>query len=154
MPGAAPVFPRSRTLARFNDLNKADRFTSACGLCVYRDTLFGPLFLGNTFVCEPVHNLVHREIVSAAGSTFRSRRPADESQSEFLASTDNWFRPTQARLGPDGALWVADMYRHVIEHPEWIPKAWQARLDLRRARSRPHLSGATRGAPVARGSPL
>ena len=35
------------------------------------------------------------------------------------------------RDGPDGALWVADMYRLVIEHPEWIPKEWQARLDLR-----------------------
>jgi len=35
------------------------------------------------------------------------------------------------RTGPDGALWIADMYRHVIEHPKWIPAEWQAKLDLR-----------------------
>src|SRR5262249_43148028 len=47
-----------------------------------------------------------------------------------LAAGDNWFRPTMIQTGPDGALWIADMYRHVIEHPQWIPKEWQAKLDL------------------------
>ncbi|MBI3465358.1 MAG: polysaccharide deacetylase family protein, partial [Planctomycetes bacterium] len=84
MPGAAPVFPISRTLARFNDYNAANRFTSACGLTIYRDELLGPEFTGNTFVSEPVHNLVHREIVTASGATFTSRRSADEARSEFL----------------------------------------------------------------------
>jgi putative membrane-bound dehydrogenase-like protein len=130
-PGASPVYPRSRTLERFNDFNKANRFTSACSAIIYRDDLFGPEFIGNSFVSEPVHNLVHREIVEAKGTTFTSRRAADELQSEFLASSDNWFRPTMVQTGPDGALWVADMYRHVIEHPQWIPPEWQKRLDLR-----------------------
>ena len=131
VPGASPVFPISRTLERFNDFNKANRFTSACSAIVYRDDLFGPDFENNTFVSEPVHNLVHREVMTAKGTTFSSRRADDEQQSEFLASTDNWFRPTMIQTGPDGALWIADMYRHVIEHPQWIPKDWQARLDLR-----------------------
>jgi putative membrane-bound dehydrogenase-like protein len=130
-PGVAPVYPLSRTLARFNDLHTANRFTSACSPIVYRDDLFGPAFAGNTFVSEPVHNLVHREVMTANGVTFTSRRAAGEERSEFLASSDNWFRPTTIATGPDGALWVADMYRHVIEHPEWIPKDWQRRLDLR-----------------------
>src|SRR5262249_27111782 len=39
--------------------------------------------------------------------------------------------PTTIRIGSDGALWVADMYRAVIEHPQWIPPDWQKRLDLR-----------------------
>ncbi|HEX5442248.1 MAG TPA: PVC-type heme-binding CxxCH protein, partial [Pirellulales bacterium] len=130
-PGAAAVFPASRTIARFNDQNAANRFTSACSALVYRDELFGPQFAGNSFVSEPVHNLVHREVMYAEGATFHSRRADDEQRSEFLASTDNWFRPAMIRVGPDGALWIADMYRQVIEHPEWIPKDWQARLDLR-----------------------
>jgi putative membrane-bound dehydrogenase-like protein len=130
-PGAAPVFPKSKTLARFNDFHTADRFTSACSPIIYRDELLGPDFYGNSFVCEPVHNLVHREIVSPDGLTFTSRRPDDEQQSEFLASDDNWFRPSMCRTGPDGALWVSDMYRFVIEHPKWIPEEAQARLDLR-----------------------
>jgi putative membrane-bound dehydrogenase-like protein len=130
-PGAAPVYPVSRTLPRFNDLQTANHFTSACSPIVYRDELFGPPFANNTFVCEPVHNLVHREIMTPEGTTFTSRRADDEQRSEFLASSDNWFRPVWIQTGPDGALWVADMYRHVIEHPEWIPKDWQKKLDLR-----------------------
>lgn len=129
--GAAPVFPISPIVTRFNDLNKAGRFTSACGIGLYRDTLLGEEFYGNAFTCEPVHNLVHREVLERDGASFRSHRAADEQKSEFLASRDPWFRPTMVRTGPDGALYVSDMYRLVIEHPEWIPKDWQAKLDLR-----------------------
>jgi putative heme-binding domain-containing protein len=128
--GNAPVFPISQLVARFNDFHTANRFTSACSAMIYRDDLFGPAFSGAMFVSEPVHNLVHHEVVTPQGVTFRSRRPPDEQQSEFLASSDNWFRPTMIQTGPDGALWIADMYRHVIEHPEWIPADWQAKLDL------------------------
>ena len=124
------MFPVSRTLPRFNDFNAVNRFTSACGAIVYRDDLLGPGFDGNSFVSEPVHNLVHREIMSRDGVRFVSRRAPDEQQSEFLASSDNWFRPTMLRTGPDGALWIADMYRAVIEHPEYIPADWRERLNL------------------------
>ncbi|HKB41809.1 MAG TPA: PVC-type heme-binding CxxCH protein, partial [Gemmataceae bacterium] len=136
-PGVAPVYPISRTLPRFNDPHTANHFTSACSPIVYRDELFGgPVAYASgssvdTFVSEPVHNLVHREVMSVKGTTFTSRRAADEQRSEFLASSDNWFRPTMIATGPDGALWVADMYRAVIEHPQWIPPDWQKRLDLR-----------------------
>jgi putative membrane-bound dehydrogenase-like protein len=131
VPGNAPVFPVATILPRFNDYQTAGRFTSACSPIIYRDTLFGPAFAGNSFVSEPVHNLIHREIVKPSGFSFTSRRADDEQQSEFLASADNWFRPTMIQTGPDGCLWIADMYRFVIEHPQWIPKDWQKKLDLR-----------------------
>jgi putative membrane-bound dehydrogenase-like protein len=136
-PGAARVYPISRTLPRFNDPQAANHFTSACSAIVYRDELFyapvayapgSPQF---TFVSEPVHNLVHRELMTRNGVTFHSRRAPDEQESEFWASSDNWTRPTMIQTGPDGALWTADMYRAVIEHPQWIPADWQKRLDLR-----------------------
>ncbi len=130
-PGVAEVFPRSRTLARFNDLYAANRFTSANSTIVYRDELFGPAFQNNAFISEPVHNLVHREIMRPEGLEFRSRRADDEQTSEFLASADNWFRPAMLAEGPDGALWVADMYRQTIEHPQWIPQEVQDQVDLR-----------------------
>jgi putative membrane-bound dehydrogenase-like protein len=130
-PGAARVYPISRTLPRFNDPGAANHFTSACSVIVYRDELFGPAFANNTFVSEPVHNLIHRELMTPEGVSFKSRRAPDEQESEFWASSDNWTRPTTIQTGPDGALWVADMYRAVIEHPEWIPPDWQKRLDLR-----------------------
>src|SRR5262249_12109227 len=88
-------------------------------------------YRGNTFTCEPVNLLVHRMILSPKGSTFVGRRAEDEKESEFLASTDNWFRPVQVRTGPDGCLWFVDMYRYVIEHPRWIPPEDLARLDVR-----------------------
>jgi putative membrane-bound dehydrogenase-like protein len=130
IPGAAPVFPRSRTLARYNDFDRVNRFTSACSTMIFRDTYLGNDIYGNSFTSEPVHNLVSRRVISEAGSSFRGARAKTETQSEFLSSTDSWFRPTMIRTGPDGALWVADMYRFVIEHPKWIPADWQRRLDL------------------------
>ncbi|HTN74331.1 MAG TPA: PVC-type heme-binding CxxCH protein, partial [Pirellulaceae bacterium] len=130
-PGNAPIFPTSKTITRFNDYGTANRFTSACGIEIYRDKLLGEAFHGNSFVCEPVHNLVHREQLEPAGVSFTSRRAAEEQEREFLSSSDNWFRPVMARTGPDGALYIADMYRLVIEHPTWIPVDWQEKLDLR-----------------------
>jgi putative membrane-bound dehydrogenase-like protein len=125
------VFPTSRTVPRFNDPSAANRFTSACGLGLYRDNLFEPALQRSLFVCEPVHNLVSRLELVPDGPTFTGRRATDEARSEFLSSADNWFRPVMARTGPDGCLYVVDMYRAVIEHPEWIPKETQAQLDLR-----------------------
>jgi putative membrane-bound dehydrogenase-like protein len=98
------------------------RPTAACGLEIYRDELLGAEFAENSFVAEPVNQLVHRRILSSNGSTFSGKRAADEADREFLASTDPWFRPVQLRTGIDGCLYVVDMHRAVIEHPKFIPK--------------------------------
>jgi putative membrane-bound dehydrogenase-like protein len=128
---APPIYPTSRTLDRFNDLFALNRFTSACSQTIFRDISLGPDVQGAAFVSEPVHNLVHRAMLVPDGVSFAATRHPDEQESEFLSSTDHWFRPTTTSTGPDGALWVVDMYRQVIEHPEWIPESWQAQLDLR-----------------------
>jgi len=125
------LYPISRTLERFNNPAAVNRVTSGCGIGVYRDHLLGEEFYGNAFVCEPVHNLVHRMVLKPNGITLHADRAKDEPQSEFLASRDNWFRPVQMRTGPDGAVWVVDMYRFVIEHPRWIPPERLAKLDPR-----------------------
>ncbi|HMJ91161.1 MAG TPA: HEAT repeat domain-containing protein, partial [Candidatus Acidoferrum sp.] len=124
-------FPASRTLSRFNDAFAANHVTSGNSPTPYRDELFGSEFANSVFISEPVHNLVHREVLEPDGVTFTSRRANDEANTEFVASSDNWFRPTMLKTGPDGALYIADMYRLVIEHPEWIPAEMQKRLDLR-----------------------
>src|SRR3989442_172605 len=125
------LFPTSRILERFNDPGAAGRTTSACGLGIYRDDLLGTDYYGNAFICEPVHNLVHRLVLRSEGVTFKGYRAPDLPQSEFLSSRDNWFRPVQARTGPDGALWIVDMYRFVVEHPRWISPERLAKLDVR-----------------------
>jgi putative membrane-bound dehydrogenase-like protein len=109
----------------------AGRTTAACGIGVYRDERLGAEYAGNVFTCEPANMLVHRLALKPAGVTFRGDRPAAEGDREFLASTDPWFRPVQAITGPDGGLWIADMYRFVIEHPRWIPATDLAKLDAR-----------------------
>jgi putative membrane-bound dehydrogenase-like protein len=123
--------PISRMQPRFNDPFAANHVTSGNSAMPYRDNLFGEDFATSIFISEPVHNLVHREVLKPDGVTFTSTRAPGETTNEFLASSDNWFRPTMLKTGPDGALYIADMYRLVIEHPEWIPAEMQARLDLR-----------------------
>ncbi|MBW3539408.1 MAG: c-type cytochrome [Planctomycetes bacterium] len=154
-PGAAPCYPISQALPRFNDFDRLNHFTSACSTMVFRDASFGSPYVPGSlptlnnitdgvsasfrvpefgvwcFVSEPVHNLVHREVMWPKGVTFTSRRPDREKESEFLASRDNWFRPTTIKTGPDGGLWIADMYRLVIEHPQYIPKEQWDDWDLR-----------------------
>ncbi len=130
-PAVAPrVYPTSRTLDRFNDLHALNRFTSACSPQIVRDGDLPDDVNGAALVCEPVHNLVSRVMLESAGVTFHGRRHESEQQSEFLSSQDNWFRPVHVETGPDASIWVCDMYRLVIEHPQWIPEAWQAKLDL------------------------
>lgn len=100
-----PIVPKTR----FEMLTNVGQFTSACGLTFWR---------GGAFVAEPAHNLVHRDIYSADGTTFKARR--DREGVEFLASKDPWFRPVNFYVGPDNALYLLDYYRLVIEHPEWM----------------------------------
>ncbi|MFT4549294.1 MAG: putative membrane-bound dehydrogenase-like protein [Verrucomicrobiales bacterium] len=125
------VFPASAPAQRPNQPWSLNHVTSACSPSPYRDDLFGVEFATSIFISEPVHNCVHREVLEPDGSGFKSHRAENEHASEFLASTDPWFRPTTSRTGPDGALYVADFYRFVIEHPEWISPETQARLELR-----------------------
>ena len=106
----------------------ANQFTAACGVTIFRGDGLPPENKGNAFTCDPTGNLVHRESLSPHGATFVSH-PAD-GQHEFLASTDTWFRPVNLANGPDGALYIVDMYRAVIEHPDWMPPELKNRKDL------------------------
>jgi putative membrane-bound dehydrogenase-like protein len=131
VPQSQKLFPLNPQLQLFKLSGPAGVPTAACGLGIYRDDRLGPDFTGNAFVCEPVNLLVTRMKLEPRGSTFTGVRAQEEQGRDFLASTDPWFRPVQARTGPDGCLWIVDMYRHVIEHPRWIPPEELAKLDLR-----------------------
>src|SRR5688572_11963675 len=100
-PNGNRLYPTSRLMDRFTDPDNANRVTLAGGIGVYRDTHLGAEFYGNVVTCEPGHNLVHREVLSGH-LLFSGGRPTDEQEPEFLSSRDNWFRPVQARPGPDG----------------------------------------------------
>ncbi len=128
---APPVFPRSRTVDRFNDLYAFNRFTSACSSMIVRTPGLGDEMSGAALVCEPVHNLVARFQVKPSGSSFEGARFEADKAYDFFTSTDPFCRPVRAVNAPDGSVWILDMSRQVIEHPEWIPTAWQERLNVR-----------------------
>ncbi len=102
--------------------------TSACSPVVYTADLFPEAFRNNTFVCEPANNLIHRDILEPKGAVFSAKR--GDATSEFLASTDIWFRPVNLTVGPDGALYVVDFYREVIETPLSLPPEMKKKLPL------------------------
>src|SRR4030095_5634940 len=123
----ARVYPINRNL-RVEMLTEFGEFTSACGMTQYWGGAFPPEFNGVSFVNEPVHNLVHRDVLRDSGSTFIASRARDGV--EFLASTDPWFRPVNLTVGPDGALYLLDYYREVIVHPEWTSTSVQTSQNL------------------------
>jgi putative membrane-bound dehydrogenase-like protein len=104
--------------------------TSACSPVVYAADGFPEAYRGNIFVCDPANNLIHRDELIDHGATFIAKRAGEEQNCEFLASTDNWFRPVHLTLGPDGGLYVLDFYREVIETPLSLPEDIKKKLNL------------------------
>jgi len=101
----------------------AGLFTSACAPTLYQAGLFPEAYRGNHFSCEPAQNLIHRCVLMPQEAGFEARR-ADEGR-EFLTTNDQWFRPVNLAVGPDGALYVVDMYREIIEDYSAIPRYLQ-----------------------------
>ncbi len=114
---AADVYPITKN-PEHQLLTDLGVFTAACGITSYTGGLFPSPYDSVTFVAEPVGNLVHADILRDRGATFTASRLFEKK--EFLASTDAWFRPANMYIGPDGALYVVDYYRQIIEHPEWM----------------------------------
>ena len=112
----------------------AGYFTSATGVTIYEGGLWdadGPAW---AIVADVGSNLIHRKRLDPDGVTYRGVRV--DAHSEFVRSTDIWFRPVQFANGPEGALYVADMYREVIEHPDSLPLELKRQLDLTSGRDR------------------
>ena len=116
-----PVRPNPGTNRAYQvGIDRADgslaRFTSVCAPVVYRGDRLPPELYGNVFVAEPAANLVGRIILDEddQDGTLRARKAYE--RGEFLASTDERFRPVFLSNAPDGTLYVVDMYRGIIEH--------------------------------------
>ena len=127
------IFGISPAQARFNRESVAF-FNASCGPIIERGGLLNAAYQGNAFVCEPLTNLVHRRVLEPNGVTFVARRV--EEGKEFLASSDPAFRPVNLANGPDGALYVVDMYRELVEHPQFVPESARGSVDFRRWHNR------------------
>jgi len=124
--GDTRVYPIARTTTTAE--SHAGTHTAACGIHVYRGDLC-PELHGNVFVCEPTGYLVTRSKLYPLGAGFQVER--DRPNEDFLASADTWFRPVSLADGPDGALYVVDMHREVVEHPDYLPKGVGANYRFR-----------------------
>jgi putative membrane-bound dehydrogenase-like protein len=123
---ATRIYPISRNITTAD--SHAGTFTAACGVLIYRGTGLPEEYRGNAFSCDPTGNLVHCDKLVPAGATFDAGRTRESI--EFLASTDDWFRPVFLANGPDGALYICDMYRKTIEHPQYLPEEIRKRTDF------------------------
>lgn len=124
----ARIFPIGVQDTRVNHPEQSGYVSGGCGITHYGGGAFGDANNGNVFVCDVVLNLVHRDVLSPNGAALKASRK--DERIEFLASTDRAFRPVNMDAGPDGALYLVDMHRVVIEHPEWIPDEIEEHLDL------------------------
>ncbi|MEX1228604.1 MAG: PVC-type heme-binding CxxCH protein [Planctomycetaceae bacterium] len=106
----------------------AGYFTGATGVTIYRGDAYPKEYQGNVFVGEVSGNLVYRARLEQEGLNIVAHR-ADPNV-EFLASTDNWFRPVQFGQGPDGCLYVIDMYRELIEGAAFLAPPILKHLDV------------------------
>lgn len=107
-------------------------FTGASGGTVYNGDAFPEKYVGNVFTGDVAGNLIHRDVLVKGDddAIFTAKRAPEETDREFLASTDPWFRPTNFTVGPDGYLYLVDFYRQHIETPVSIPDDLKADMDF------------------------
>ncbi|MAU72580.1 MAG: dehydrogenase [Pseudozobellia sp.] len=106
--------------------------TAACSPLVYRGSAFPANYDQNVFVCIPEINAIKRNILSFEGNKVVAKQAWNNK--EFLASTDEGFRPVNLSVGPDGNMYVVDMHRGVIQHNAFLSpylkkKAKEFKLD-------------------------
>ena len=140
--GEAKVYPISDPfiLSEWNRIYRPEKrgishvgtFTAGSGLVFFDGTGLTDEHVGDAFICEPAQNVVQRQILRPEGASFLSD-PAQKGR-EFLAATDLAFRPVFVGNGPDGALYIADMYRREIEHPHAAPPELLPMLDYQGGR--------------------
>ena len=105
-------------------------FTAACGPVIFNSMLFGEEYYGNAFVAEPSANLIKRNILKESGYQVSGQQAYPNR--EFLASTDERFRPVNLNVGPDGALYIVDMYRGIIQHKTYLTPYLKNQIKIRK----------------------
>ncbi|WP_153555610.1 PVC-type heme-binding CxxCH protein [Roseimaritima sediminicola] len=106
----------------------AGQFSAACGVLRGCGPGMPAAWARDLLICEPTGYLVQRQTTASEHGLLRSRRAEGV---EALASRDDWFRPVDLAHGPDGCVYVVDMSRAVIEHPDWMPDELKTRRDMR-----------------------
>ncbi|HAM71898.1 MAG TPA: hypothetical protein DCM86_09675 [Verrucomicrobiales bacterium] len=151
----ARIYPISVAETRVNHPEQAGHFSSAGGMGYLGISTYPGDLPGSLFVCDVVSHVVHRDLLVEEGPGFIARRAPAEQTREFFASRDPACRPIGVECGPDGALYLIDIQRDVIEHPDYIPEKIKSKLDLRAGSDRGRIHRITpRGGLPTRGPDL
>lgn len=126
--GLARIYPIGEQESRVNHPEQSGYFSGSCGITWYGSGALGEEYENTIWVADVVLNLVHVDKLIPKGAGFVASRVLEKK--DFIASEDRSFRPVNVTSGPDGSIYVADMYRQVIEHPEWIPDDIEKQLNL------------------------
>ncbi|WP_025761717.1 DUF7133 domain-containing protein [Dyadobacter tibetensis] len=113
-----------------DDSLRLNEFTAASGPMIYRGDLFGEAYAFNSFVPEPSANLIKRNIMNEAGYLVSGEQAFNDH--EFIASTDERFRPVNLYNTPDGSMIILDMYRGIIQHKTYLTPYLKNQIGLRK----------------------
>ena len=113
-----PAVNRGYIPGTLDSASRLLEFTSACSPTIYRSHLFPKEYYGNVFVMENAGNLVKRNVVKENGLLLEAFDP--NPGKEFFASTDERFRPVHGTVGPDGGLYIVDMYQGIVQHTAYM----------------------------------
>ena len=100
--------------------NSLNHFTATTGPEIFRGDRLPAELVGDLFFAEPVGRLIRRSTVTVEDGITRLANAYETEKSEFILSTDAFFRPVNMRTGPDGSLYIVDMYRGIIQEGTWM----------------------------------
>jgi putative membrane-bound dehydrogenase-like protein len=113
--------PKSFPLLTFEQLayvqiDWVGSFTAAAGTVIYDGGAWPAEFNGDYFTTEPTINVVHHTRLTPAGTSYTAKKLPGREETEFIRSKDMWWRPIEVRVGPDGAMFLADFYNQAVIH--------------------------------------
>ena len=144
------VYPTSHNITTAD--SHAGSFTSACGVMIWPGGALPAQYNGCAFSCEPAGNLIHVDRLVPRGATFAAE-PLLEKR-EIFASSDDWCRPVFLTSGPDGALYFCDMYRKIIEHPDYLSEDIRKHSDFAAGQKMGRIWRITSVAPSEKAKPM
>ena len=169
------LFPISKNITTAD--SHAGSFSAACSVRIWRGGALPEKFDGCALACDPTANLIHADRLVPRGATFSAEPLLSGSDAsspegasgaspqgaqpgaarrgghELFASSDDWCRPVFTMRGPDGALYICDMYRGTIEHPDYLPAEIRKHTDFEAGKKNGRIWRITSSAPVAKDMP-
>lgn len=127
---ATRLFPIGDVQTRVNHPEQAGHFSSGSATFLFGHSPFGAEWENSILTCDQAASVIHRDVLRSDGAVAVAE-PTNGDGREFLASRDVAFRPTALEHGPDGAVWMVDMQREVIEHPDYIGAEVRKKMNLR-----------------------